>query len=104
MAASKQTLRAAAIAHDNFSDNEFTEAEYNKLHLGIRIQTLVKHDLVKAQPKETVIETWTPQEFCDYVQDELLGADLWDYNPDIRWNQAQQQYEMIEHSHTYRFV
>lgn len=103
MAASKNTLRAASYAHDYFCDNAFNEQQYDSLNFGIRIQTLVKHGLVNQLDRTEVTKTWTPQEFCDYVCDELLGCDLWDYTPDIRWNPKSQHFEEHTHHTYYRF-
>jgi len=89
-------------------DHEFTQSEYEvackKAGITcIRLDTLAYHGAIDIIAHKRAIRAWTPQEFIEYLQDAVFGADCYQWYPDIEWVGACEQYIQSEVTH-YTYV
>lgn len=107
MNASRKTLADAKVARAHFKDLAFTEEEYRTWNdQATRIQTLERHGIVtRCGNRAKVLETMNPQEFIDYVREDLyVGGCYSEYEDDIVWDESSMTFQFVKHMTLYRFA
>ena len=77
MAASKTTMAAYEVLVETFGDKPFKECEYSLQPL-CTLQTLERNKLIRKVYLPRVVQNWNNiDDFLEYVNDYLVGEDLW---------------------------
>lgn len=100
-----KTIADATAGRAHFGQEPFTKRDWRSWNpFATRIETLAIHGLVSIVEPEVIIEhTYTPKEFLDFVRS-LFGEDLYDYYPDLRYDEAQNVYQIVRMVPRYCFT
>ena len=104
MRPARKTIADAAAGRAHFGDKPFTERDWRDWNqFATRIETLAIHGLVRVvEPEVSIERTYTPTEFLEFVRS-LFGEDLYDYYPDLRYDESQNVFQAVRTTPRYRF-